>query len=168
MIADHMSSRVWVYDGEDRKVEIWLRQAEKERDDAVEALESLEAAILESLPYRYDDGTDDEADPGECLDYAAEEIAKLRREVSRIQKMLDVCCVVHEHNVKLVSERDEARAILRKREPTREEAEDGETAPGRTHVKSGDWTGRVCFGCAVWVWRGRTMCDACEAKEQQT
>lgn len=79
------------------------------------------------------------------------------------------CCRHWEQRCReLVAERDEARAILRKREPTREEAEDGETAPGRTHVKAGDWTGRVCFGCAVWVWQGRTMCEACEAKEQQT
>jgi len=75
---------------------------------------------------------------------------------------------LQEERRRLTMERDEALAILRKREPTQEEAEDGETAPGRTHVKSGDWTGRVCVGCAVWVWRGRTMCDACETKEQQT
>ena len=31
MIADHLSSRVWVYDGEDRKVEIWLRHDGKFR-----------------------------------------------------------------------------------------------------------------------------------------
>lgn len=85
-------------------------ELEQERDKAVEALESLEAAIIESLPYRYDDGTGDEADPGECIEYAAEELAKLRKDVSRLQKMLDVCSSVHEHNVKLVSERDELRA----------------------------------------------------------
>lgn len=57
-----------------------LAQMRRERDEAQEALESLESSILEELPYKYDDGEDDDADPWECIGYAAQEIRTLKRE----------------------------------------------------------------------------------------
>lgn len=82
----------------------------KERDEAVEALESLEAAILEVLPYQYDDGTDEEADPGECLGYAAEELAELRKKVAAASALEAVIATSASVEAQLRQERDEARA----------------------------------------------------------
>lgn len=55
-------------------------QAEQERDEALAALAALEQEVVRLFPYAYDDGTSDEADPKECLQYAADEMQQLRRE----------------------------------------------------------------------------------------
>jgi chromosome segregation ATPase len=56
------------------------RKLRAERDEALDALASLEQEIVRLLPYAYDDGTGDEADPEECLEYAANEMRQLRQD----------------------------------------------------------------------------------------
>lgn len=74
------------------------------------ALMKGEAAILDALPYRYDDGTDDEADPGECIGYAAKELAELRTQVAAAFSRETVIATSTSVEAQLRQERDEARA----------------------------------------------------------
>lgn len=54
--------------------------------EAMERLEGLDAHVLATLPYGPDDGTEDESDAWECVDYAAGEIKALRAEVERLKE----------------------------------------------------------------------------------
>lgn len=94
----------------DRQSDALVARALSERDEAVEALESLEDAILELLPYRYDDGTDEEADPDECLGYAAKELAELRKKVAAASALEAVVATSASVEAQLRQERDKARA----------------------------------------------------------
>lgn len=78
------------------------------------------AAILDTMPADVVVRVREGAGPESVAASLAVSIAKLRgrmekaeRECGRLQKMLDVCSVVHGHNVKLKSELDEARERLR-------------------------------------------------------
>jgi hypothetical protein len=60
-------------------------------DEALESLEGLEAHIREHLPYTYDDGEDDDANPEECVEYAAREIRELKRDRDEALAFLREC-----------------------------------------------------------------------------
>lgn len=64
-------------------------QAEQARDEALDALVALEQEVVRLFPYAYDDGTGDEADPEECLQYAADEMQQLRRERDEARRELE-------------------------------------------------------------------------------
>lgn len=51
-----------------------------ERDEAQEELENLQETICGFLPYKYDDGEDDDANAEERVEYAAQEIQELTRQ----------------------------------------------------------------------------------------
>lgn len=59
-------------------------QIEIERDEARAELEALQEHVTETLPYVYDDGTD-EASPAECVDYAAGAIRKLTLQLNKVR-----------------------------------------------------------------------------------
>lgn len=49
-----------------------------EMEMVLDELDALRDHILAEIPYRYEDGTDEDADPGECVWYAGQELKRLR------------------------------------------------------------------------------------------
>jgi len=110
--------------------------AENERDEALESLEGLEAHIREHLPYTYDDGEDDDANPEECVEYAASEIRELKATNESLQQAFDQpdggpmaraiarsSCHLEQHKRRQAeAERDEARAEVERLKSERDEA----------------------------------------------
>jgi hypothetical protein len=107
-----------------READRVLRQAYAERDEELEELEALQAHIREHLPYKYDDGEDDDASPEECVEYAAREIRELKSTNQSLQQSFDApdggpmaraiarssYHVEQQARRKAEAERDEARA----------------------------------------------------------
>jgi hypothetical protein len=58
-----------------------LALIENLREDS-EELDTLKAAIAGQLPYTLDDGTDDDASPIECVEYAGAEISTIRAQLA--------------------------------------------------------------------------------------
>lgn len=106
------------------------REAEEESREALKRLEDL---ILDRLPYKYDDGEDDDASPEECVEYAAQEIRFLIRQRDearvRIGELTEEAKVLREEckseanaAQRLYEELARTRALLENRTRERDEA----------------------------------------------
>lgn len=82
--------------------------------------------------------------------------------------MSDEAKELEEARAEIARLKDQA-SQLRRRAPTREEADEAERmsrVPGTCLVAAGYWRGRRCPSCSVWVWRGREWCEGCEARHE--
>ena len=64
-----------------------VERLKAERDEAWDRVDNLEGVIRDNIPYAYDQGEpdEDEANPEECVEYAAKEIAVLKKENERLR-----------------------------------------------------------------------------------
>ena len=83
-----------------------VERLKAERDEAWDRVDNLEGVIRDNIPYAYDQGEqdEDEANPEECVEYAAKEIADLKKANERLRGIVEV------NDRRLAAVWDEARA----------------------------------------------------------
>jgi hypothetical protein len=97
------------YESAEKQKDSALKEVERlkaERDEAWDRVDNLEGVIRDNIPYAYDQGEqdEDEANPEECVEYAAKEIADLKKANERLRGIVEV------NDRRLAAVWDEARA----------------------------------------------------------